>query len=143
MTGSRRGLLVGAVLLAVAGCAAPSQEARFAGRLEGAQQVPPSQSAASGRVAVTLDRATRTMEYTVAFADLSGPVTMLHFHSPAGPGANAGIRAAVVGVRASPITGQVTLTPEEMKELLAGEWYLNVHTPDHPGGEIRGQLIPQ
>jgi hypothetical protein len=28
-----------------------------------------------------------------------------------------------------------------LTDLFAGNLYLNVHTPDHPGGEIRGQII--
>jgi hypothetical protein len=26
--------------------------------------------------------------------------------------------------------------------LLAGRWYVNIHTAAHPGGEIRGQIVP-
>jgi hypothetical protein len=25
---------------------------------------------------------------------------------------------------------------------MAGKWYYNVHTKEHPGGEIRGQIMP-
>ena len=28
----------------------------------------------------------------------------------------------------------------QMADLLAGRWYVNVHTAAHPGGEIRGQV---
>ena len=27
--------------------------------------------------------------------------------------------------------------------LLAGQWYLNVHTAANKGGEIRGQVLPK
>jgi hypothetical protein len=27
-------------------------------------------------------------------------------------------------------------------DLLAGLWYVNIHTDEHPGGEIRGQILP-
>ena len=34
------------------------------------------------------------------------------------------------------------LSPEQYKEFLAGDLYINVHSATHPGGEIRGQLKP-
>ena len=34
-----------------------------------------------------------------------------------------------------------TLTEAQAADLLAGKWYINVHTAANPGGEIRGQLI--
>ena len=42
-------------------------------------------------------------------------------------------------------TGQppqaATLTDAQAADMLAGKWYINVHTAANPGGEIRGQLI--
>lgn len=40
------------------------------------------------------------------------------------------------------LDGSVTLTQPQADALLAGWTYLNIYTPDFPGGEIRGQLIP-
>ncbi|HJY16032.1 MAG TPA: CHRD domain-containing protein, partial [Xanthobacteraceae bacterium] len=40
------------------------------------------------------------------------------------------------------IKGEATLTPEQAQQLSAGELYINVHTAAHPGGEIRGQVMP-
>jgi hypothetical protein len=42
----------------------------------------------------------------------------------------------------NPITGQVTLTPEQAQQFAGGEWYINVHTQAHPGGEIRSYVMP-
>jgi hypothetical protein len=41
----------------------------------------------------------------------------------------------------SPIKGEATLSPEQAQQFTAGEWYVNVHTRDHPAGEIRGQVM--
>jgi hypothetical protein len=42
----------------------------------------------------------------------------------------------------SPIKGETTLSPADAQQFAAGDWYINVHTKDHPGGEIRGQVMP-
>jgi len=42
----------------------------------------------------------------------------------------------------SPIRGKATLTPDEAQQFTAGQWYINVHSKDHPAGELRGQVMP-
>ena len=45
------------------------------------------------------------------------------------------------GACTSPVTGGPTaLTADQVKDLLAGKYYVNVHTAKNPGGEIRGQI---
>ena len=34
------------------------------------------------------------------------------------------------------------LTADQRRDLLRGLWYVNIHTANNPGGEIRGQVIP-
>jgi hypothetical protein len=45
-----------------------------------------------------------------------------------------------MGSLASPFKGSATLTPEQAAQFLAGNWYINIHTPAYPGGELRGQV---
>jgi hypothetical protein len=40
----------------------------------------------------------------------------------------------------NPIGGGVTLGAEHLVDLLTEYYYVNVHTSDYPGGEIRGQI---
>lgn len=30
----------------------------------------------------------------------------------------------------------------QAEQLIAGDWYINIHTADHPAGELRGQVSP-
>jgi hypothetical protein len=42
----------------------------------------------------------------------------------------------------SPFEGSATLTEAQAADLTKGNWYLNVHTAENKGGEIRGQVSP-
>ena len=43
----------------------------------------------------------------------------------------------------SPLQGSATLTDAQAADLMAGRWYVNIHTAANPNGEIRGQLLAQ
>ena len=77
---------VGLVVLAQPGIAAPMS---FKIDLNGAQQVPPVQTGATGTADLTYDPATRVLTWDVNHSGLSGPATMAHFHGPATQGKNA------------------------------------------------------
>ena len=78
--------------------------------------------------------------YKGSYSGLSGPATGLHFHGPAGPTQNAGIIIPVNPPAAS-FEGSATLTEAQANDLLAGRWYLHIHTETHRGGELRGQVV--
>ncbi|MBV8615005.1 MAG: CHRD domain-containing protein, partial [Acetobacteraceae bacterium] len=63
-----------------------------------------------------------------------------HFHGPAEPGQNAPVVIPLSQPLTSPIKGKVTLTDQQMNDLMANKWYVNVHTKEDPMGEIRGQV---
>jgi hypothetical protein len=48
-----------------------------------------------------------------------------------------------LAVTASPMTGTVGYLQADEGAILAGRWYVNLHTAANPGGEIRGQLSPR
>lgn len=129
-------------LAVIATIAAPAwaDTVTFHATLNGASEVPPKTSAGTGEATATLDTATRELAYTVEFSGLSGPATMAHFHGPAAVGANAGVQVPLGNNPASPIKGNAKLTDAQIADLLAGKWYVNVHTAANPGGEIRGQV---
>lgn len=139
--------LAGVVLLAlVSGCAAPPRHeaahlATFTTRLAATNVGPPIPSQAAGTADAVLDTQTRVLRWKMAFSNLSGPVTMAHFHGPAGIGANAGVALGFAAPVNSPYEGRATLTPQQAADLMAGKWYINVHTARFPAGEMRGQMI--
>jgi hypothetical protein len=127
---------------AVASQAAPES---FKVALTGAQQVPPVETAGKGTADVTYDPATRVLTWSVSYEGLSAPATMAHFHGPAAAGKNGPVVIWVSNKGSaadSPLKGEATLTPEQATQFTAGDWYINVHTQSHPGGEIRGQVMP-
>jgi hypothetical protein len=115
--------------------------ATFTTRLAGSNMVPPVATPAMGSADAVLDTQTRLLRWKVTFSGLSGPVTMAHFHGPAAVGANAGVALGFAAPLGSPYEGRATLTVQQAGDLMAGRWYVNVHTAKFPGGEIRGQMI--
>ena len=109
--------------------------------LSGASEVPPTGGSGSGTLQATLDNQTRVLTWSFTFSGLSGPPTAAHFHGPAMPGENAGVAIPIAVGLKSPDSGLVTLTTAQVEDLLAGKWYLNVHTAANPNGEIRGQVM--
>ena len=114
----------------------------FKAHMDAKDEVPPNQSKGKGDVTATYDTASKKLSYKGTYSDLSGPATAAHFHGPASTGKNAGVVIPIFAGAAakSPFEGSATLTDAQAKQLLAGQWYVNVHTAANKGGEIRGQV---
>ena len=111
--------------------------------LSGAAEVPPNTSAGMGQLQAEFDKATKTLRYTLRYSGLSGPVKAGHFHGPAEAGKNAGVALGINNAGESPVQGSAVLTADQAADLLAGKWYVNLHTAANPGGELRGQVAPE
>jgi len=112
--------------------------------LTGAQQVPPVDTQGSGTAHLTYDPTTRVVTWSITFSKLSSPATMAHFHDGA-EGANGPVviwLSKKGEATTSPIRGKATLTPDQAQQFAAGQWYINLHSKDHPAGELRGQVKP-
>jgi hypothetical protein len=138
-TSKRLFLTAGAAFLLSSCAMMGSQPGRLGANLTGAQEVPAVSTGGSGSLDASFDKGTRKLTYTVTYSGLTGPATAAHFHGPAAPGQNAGVVVPFPNA-ANPIRGETTLTEAQAADLLAGRWYVNVHTAAHPGGEIRGQV---
>ena len=108
--------------------------------INGANEVPPVPSVATGFGWFTLNRPANTITYYVSTSGISGTAAHLHV-APAGT-ANPAIFIALSG---GPTVWEGTtapLTSANVVTLLNEGLYVNVHSAAFPGGEIRGQLIP-
>ena len=132
------GAVTVALLLALA-APASAETLQLKADLSGASEVPPNQSPAKGAVAATYDTSSKVLTWKGNYSGLSGDATAAHFHGPADPGKNAGVAVAIKPF-ASPFEGTATLTDGQAADLMAGRWYVNIHTAGNPGGELRGQL---
>lgn len=114
----------------------------YKGTLNGASEVPPTNTKGSGAAAVNADPATKQVSWSVSYTGLSGPATAAHIHCGAPAGANAGVAVDFGKNLASPIQGSGTMTDAQLADLNAGRCYVNIHTEANKGGELRGQLTP-
>jgi hypothetical protein len=99
-----------------------------------------SKSTGSGEATASLDTATHELSYDVTFSGFASEVTAAHIHGPAPEGKNGGVVLPLGNMPKSPIHGSAKLTPDQEKELMAGMYYVNIHSKNNPGGAIRGQL---
>jgi len=102
--------------------------------------VPPTTSQGKGSADITVDTASKQLSWTVNYSGLTGPATAAHFHGPAEIGKNAGVAVPIPNATSSPVSGSATLTDAQAADLVAGKYYINIHTAANPGGEIRGQV---
>jgi hypothetical protein len=136
----KRNAVFAAAILSMAFPAASLAATMYTADLKGSQEVPANASKGTGSASLTYDAATKKLSWKVTYSGLSGPATAAHIHGPAEPGKDAPVEIKFADP-ASPIEGSATLTNEQAKQLEAGKMYVNVHTAEHKGGEIRGQVL--
>jgi len=136
----RRSLSVPAAGLLAGLWLAPAASAQLAyySVIDGSQDGTPS--TATGTGLYVIDTAANTLDYTITFSGLTSAETAAHFHGPAPPGTPAGI-AFPLGT-GSPKVGTWNYEEGREADILAGLYYVNIHTMMFSGGEIRGQVVP-
>jgi hypothetical protein len=139
-------LAVAAIAVGLVACQQQMADQKsYKAHLTAASEVPPVTSGGSGDAMLTLDTKTKQLSWTVKFSGLTGPATAAHIHAPAAAGANAGVAIPFDGVPAAAsgeIKGSKVLTDAQIADLNAGKFYVNIHTANNKGGEIRGQVGP-
>ena len=141
--------------------------------LSGANELPnPVNSPGTGVATVTLDPTAQTLQLAITFSGLTSNVQAAHIHCCAAPGSNAGVATTIPAFPGFPLGGTSGVYSSQVFDLtqpliynpafvtnngglaqaaaaliaglLAGNTYLNIHTVNFPGGEIRGQLaVPE
>jgi hypothetical protein len=100
---------------------------------------------ASGSGTFALVRGQLTMNLT--YRDLLSPATASHIHGPASFLQSAGVLVGLDGLNgggygsAGGLSGTVSLVTSNLLSLIDGSTYVNIHTTNYPGGEIRGQIM--
>ena len=154
-------LLVCAAMLACESLTEVVAHDTYGAHLSGSAVRPDTVSTAGvGDFHATLTSDTSVMTYTLTFGALSSAATSVHIHGPAKDSVVAGI---LVDLAAPPdggggslqlgtsgdASGSIdlaravtsTVSGDSLRRLLtAGLLYVDVHTPSHSGGEIRGQI---
>ena len=83
------------------------------------------------------------LTYTVVSTNLTGPITMAHFHAGAA-GVAGGVLSTIcssVSTCSNKLSGTWMNTSASASALASGAVYINLHTAANPGGEIRGQVM--
>jgi hypothetical protein len=115
----------------------------FSTLLSGAAEVPANASTGTATAIVVLNDAQTQFTYSVNFSGLVGTLTASHIHK-APVGVNGGVIfgfAPPVGSQSGSYGGVVNPTPAQVADLIAGLYYVNIHSTVWPGGELRGQLV--
>jgi hypothetical protein len=141
-------VVVGLVLLVVPGLA--RADYFFFVSLSGANAVPPNDEQGFGEALVILNDALDTITVSLYFDDLTGPATASHIH--VGPPDDngpvvlpfAGFPADTDGHYEADLTA-ADMAPgysfdDLVQDIFNGNAYINIHTDEYPGGEIRGQI---
>jgi CHRD domain-containing protein len=113
----------------------------FTAHLNGSQETPPVDTAASGTGSLTLNPADNTISCSLTTTGLTGTAAHIHL-------AEAGVSGPdIVTLSGGPTTWSCpsapaqALTAEQVSALLAGRLYFDVNSAAHTDGEIRGQIV--
>jgi predicted outer membrane repeat protein len=122
----------------------------FTAALDGTQQVPPTDSPATGSADLLLSPDQTTLTFYVTFVNLEGMPTAIHLHNaPAGQNGPVATDADGANIELSDLPQDTsdtagpqtfTVTADFVSQLLQGNIYVNLHTTAFTGGEIRGQV---
>lgn len=156
------GLLVIVMLLAAlfANSALANENRNFTASLKGHEEVPAVETNAQGQAIFTLSKDGSSISYKLIVANIEN-VTQAHIHLGAF-GVNGpvvawlyppGPPATLIPGRFDGVLAEGAITAEDLvgplvgqsledlvAEMNAGNTYVNVHTSQHPGGEVRGQI---
>jgi hypothetical protein len=132
----RHAVLLGVFALAAA--SAMADEVRL--NLTGSQEVPPVATMAAGSAVFTINK---DMTVSGGVTTTGIVATMAHIHTGKA-GVNGPVAVGLIknGDNGWMVPPAAKLTEAQYQAYLAGDLYVNVHSAEHKGGEIRAQLSP-
>lgn len=114
-------------------------EVKYLINLRGLNEVPATASAATGTFEATYTKSTKIMKFKITFNGMTP--TAWHIHK----GASNATGAVIYNLGTTFTNGfegqTVAFSTEQENDLLAGGYYVNVHSALYANGEIRGQLV--
>jgi hypothetical protein len=169
---SRASLVLAAAFALAGAARASAEFITYTASLDGPSESPPNTSPGTGSTIVDIDTVAHTMRVRVTFSGLVSPTSASHIHAattvpltgiagvatqlPSFPGFPLGVTAGTMdqtfdmtltsSYNPSYITANGGTAASAEAALFAamaqGRTYLNIHTGQFPGGEIRGFLVP-
>jgi hypothetical protein len=132
-------IIVSAMMFSITAAA----QQKFSVSLNGRQEVPANNSSGNGNCMVTLNATETQFTVTCNYRNLTSNAVGAHIHDNGPVGVSGPIRFdfSFTGGTTGTI-GPLTFnpTPGQVADLRANRWYVNIHTSNFPGGEIRGQV---
>lgn len=139
---TKRSLVVLSLLFLLSAPAAYAQT--FGAVLTPSQETPPTTSNGFGNATVTLDATHTSITVSMTVAGLTTPVNNAHLHRGAFGVAGAPVInfSPAANLANGKMNATFTIDKSLGDEIAAnpGNFYVNVHTTQNPGGEVRGQL---
>jgi hypothetical protein len=114
--------------------------------MTGSNEVPPVATTATGAAAFILSYTQDSLRYQAVFTGLSaGNATAAHIHTGIAGVSGAVLYPLTLTGGGTGATGTQAILPADLAALMATPpaLYANAHTAANPGGEIRGQILPQ
>jgi aldose sugar dehydrogenase len=110
----------------------------FVASLTASQEVPPTNSTATGTATLLLSPDETTARLSLNFSGLTSPESVAHIHGPGAPGVIAPVLFPLPNGNLSDFL--IALAPSDVQNLKDGLLYINVHSNNFGNGEIRGQF---
>lgn len=140
-------LTLALALLLVFSGAVLAESRTFVTHLTGSEEVPATDTLAQGQAIFRLSKDGTELHYRLIVANIEN-VTAAHIHS-APAGANGGVvvelyTSGLIAGRTNGLLAEGVITGANVGVVLdlfeSGNAYVNVHSSQFPGGEIRGQV---